>query len=402
MARNLQFRKLNMLWEQYVFRRGEGVHKLWEKIHAKRSLRIIYIAGRGFDVRAQKVMNEYVGSLIASGANVESAELALVGFAGYELSDEMKELTEENAIELEKNFSALGTTRQFTIGASDPEDGVTATNALRESVSSILDHIDGKTDIVLDVSSLPRVAYLAILMSILSRLIKDRNAPDKAEALYANGVNFQVLVAEDAELDGHIKAEDPSNELVQMPGFTAGFHLESAIDWPLVWFPILGENRVNQLAKVLSSSGIPDEAEICPVVPHPSKNPRRADNLLVEYEDTLFKNGMTPTSNIVYVHESNPFEAYRQLLGAMTRFQRSMNVLGRCRLVVTPLSSKLVTVGAGLACFEMGSSSNDHLLAIPLAEPKRYIALPAVVKKSKPEISVLLLTGDAFQTSSSM
>jgi hypothetical protein len=165
-----------------------------------------------------------------------------------------------------------------------------------------------------------------------------------------------------------------------------------------VWFPILGENRVNQLQKVLASSVISATAEICPVVPHPSKNPRRADDLLVEYIEPLFKSRKTPTSNIMYVHESNPFEAYRQLLSAMRRYQNSMSVLGNCRLVVTPLGSKLVTVGASLACFEMRPAdvSATYRVAVPLAEPKRYVASVQSLKDSKPEISALLLTGEAY------
>jgi hypothetical protein len=390
-----------MLWDHYVFRRGNEVHALWEQIHNKRPLRLLYIAGRGFDVRAQAVMREYVGTLRSNGYEIDEAKLLLVGFVGYELDQDIVEITEENAAELTRIFAPLGQAETVMIGQTDAdgEADLSATNALRLGVQKILALIGSQTDIVLDVSSLPRVAYLALLTSILSKLVPNRTyAQGLPHPLFANGVNFQVLVAEDAELDGHIRAEDPSNDLVQIPGFSGGFHLESVKDWPMVWFPILGENRVNQLVKVLTSSEIPREAEICPVVPHPSKNPRRADNLLVEYQVPLFKSRPTPTSNIVYVHEANPFEAYRQLLSAMRRFQHSMKVLGNCRLVVTPLGSKLVTVGAGLACFEMRPESSTALyrVAVPLAEPKRYIAATKKLRDSKPDISALLLTGEAF------
>lgn len=390
-----------MLWDHYVFRRGNGVHALWEQIHNNRPLSILYIAGRGFDVRAQAVMREYVGTLQSNGYQVKDAKLLLVGFVGYELEQDIIDITEENATALTDIFAPLGQAETVVIGqAADDEEGdLSATNALRLGVQKILSSINGQTDIVLDVSSLPRVAYLALLTSILNKLVPNRTSSQNSQhPLFANGVNFQVLVAEDAELDGHIRAEDPSSDLVQIPGFSGGFHLESVKDWPMVWFPILGENRVNQLQKVLTSSEIPREAEICPVVPHPSKNPRRADNLLMEYQVPLFKSRPTPTSNIVYVHETNPFEAYRQLLSAMKRFQHSMKVLGNCRLVVTPLGSKLVTVGAGLACFEMrpDSSSAPYRVAVPLAEPKRYVARTQNLRESKPDISALLLTGEAF------
>lgn len=57
--------------------------------------------------------------------------------------------------------------------------------------------------------------------------------------------------------------------------------------------------------------------------------------------------------NILYVHEIQPFETYRQLQKAMNRYLECMVILGGCQLLVTPLGSKLITLGAGLACSEM-------------------------------------------------
>jgi hypothetical protein len=369
-------------------------------MYHKRKLRLLYIAGRGFDVRAQSVMKAYVANLQSSGCDVVSAKLILLGFSGYALEQDVQDLTEENANSLKRIFLPLGLAQSVTMGASSGgEDDIGTSNALRLATQQILTHIQDQTDVVLDVSSLPRMAYLALLTGILTKLIPDRQAlPGQPHPLAANGVSFQVLVAEDARLDGLIRAEDPSNELVQIPGFSGAFHAETVKDWPLVWFPILGENRVNQLTKVLTSSDIAASAEICPVVPHPSANPRRADDLLVEYMDPLFRSRQTPTSNIVYVHESNPFEAYRQLLSAMRRYKESLSVLGSCRLIVTPLGSKLVTVGAGLACFEMKPSGigDNHRIALPLAEPRRYLASVGSLRGSMPEVTALLLTGDAY------
>lgn len=389
-----------MLWNYYVFRRGNSVHELWDRLHQGRGIRLLYIAGRGFDIRAQAVMRQYVNNLQASGCHVESALLVLVAFSGYALEKEVLDLTEENARALEEMFAPLGVAQLVTMGASSGgEDDIGASNVLSNATRRVLSHIKDQTDIVLDVSSLPRMIYLALLTAILARLVPDRSVvPDRPHPLVASGVSFQVLVAEDARLDGLIRAEDPSNELVQIPGFSGAFYAETVKDWPLVWFPILGENRVQQLEKVLKLSEVSPTAEICPVVPHPSINPRRADDLLVEYLDPLFRSRRTPTSNIVYVHESNPFEAYRQLLSAMRRYKTSLNVLGNCRLLVSPLGSKLITLGAGLACFEMKPSGigDTHRIAVPLAEPRRYVASVESLRGSDPEVSALLLTGEAY------
>lgn len=385
-----------MLWDHYVFRRGSAVHELWDGLLNERPVNLLYIAGRGFDLRAQSVMQEFVNGQRGTGRRTLSAKLLLLDFKGYELEDSIVTLTEENAAALEAAFAPLGAT--VTV-ASEVVDGDEAnpSDALRQRVRSVLAEVDGKTDIILDVSSLPRATYLALLTTILHKLVPDKQIREgEPHPLYASGVNFQVLVAEDARLDGEIRAEDPSNDLLNIPGFFAAWQAESVQDWPLVWFPVLGKGRVNQLLRIGAS--IPSEAEVCPVVPHPSKDPRHADRLLMEYREALFDSRRTPTSNILYAHESQPFEAYRQLLGAMRRYQDSMTMLGGCRLVMTPLGSKLLTLGAGLACFEMRPPDleSKYGVAIPHAEPRRYVVAPDSLKDSRPEVSVLLLTGEAY------
>src|ERR1039458_81764 len=70
-----------------------------------------------------------------------------------------------------------------------------------------------------------------------------------------------------------------------------------------------------------------------------------------------------------------------------------------CRLVMTPLGSKLTTLGAGLACFEMRPTDLNakYGAAIAHAEPTRYIASIDALRQSRPDISALLLTGEAYR-----
>ena len=83
----------------------------------------------------------------------------------------------------------------------------------------------------------------------------------------------------------------------------------------------------------------------------------------------------------------------------MRRYLESMGILGGCRLVVTPLGSKLITVGAGLACFEMKpvKAQENYGIAIPYAAPTRYVVSVETLRSAKPVIASLLLTGDAYQ-----
>lgn len=383
-----------MLWDQYVFRRGGEAHALWDDMFKNRPVKLLYITGRGFDVRAQETLGEFVTTLKRYSSNIQRATMLMISFDRYQLSPELISQTEANAQRLESIFSSVGDVRELPIGSTvEGEDDISASNVLRHATAMVLAEVTDETDVVLDVSSLPRVAYLSLLCALLNRFIPDKsiaNAPGTAH------VNFQVLVAEDPVLDSQIRSEDPSNELVYVPGFVGAMHGESYQDWPMVWFPILGENRTGQLQKVLND--IPSNVEICPVLPNPSRNPRRADKLLIEYQAPLFDTGLATTGNVIYTHEAHPFEVYRQLRQAMERYRRSLEPMGGCRLVVTPLGSKLITLGAALACFEMRPKdpTERYGVSIPYAEPTRYSAPTDSFGQLRPEISTLLLTGEAY------
>jgi hypothetical protein len=287
----------------------------------------------------------------------------------------------------------IGSVQPLSESSGREDEDISATNALQMAVESVLGKITDHTDIVLDFSSLPRVLFLSLLTGILNKLVPNKQAQD---CLSANGINFQVVVAEDPDLDAQIRSDDPSSDLVTIPGFSVALHAEAVKDWPMVWFPMLGEGRVGQLTQVLSA--IPKSAEICPVLPHPSKDPRRGDRLILEYKEALFDARLTPTSNILYAHEGNPFEAYRQLLSAMERYRESMSIMGGCRLVITPLANKLMTIAAGLACYAMRPQSygQKYSVGMPYSEGQRYQAEVTALASSKAEVSAILLTGEAY------
>jgi hypothetical protein len=384
-----------MLWEQYVFRRGPEVLGLWDDIFRSRKPKLLFITGCGFDVRVTSVLRTFLENARAGRYELDDPAILLVELSGYELDQDLRELTIANRTALRELFEPIGTIFTITVELAGGTEEHRTSRALREATQNIREHIVDRTDIVLDVSSLPRVVYLALMTSLLGYLVPDVSA---SNAKVARGVNLQILVAEDAALDSRIRSEDPSESLVTIPGFGGGFNVASMDDWPVVWFPMLGEGRTNHFEKVRRHAPIPDDAEVCPVLPHPSRDPRRGDMLLLEYRRQLFDVQAIPMTNIVYAHESNPFEAYRQLRRALERYQRSLAALGGSRLLVTPLSSKLMTVAAGLACFEMKPPEgvDTYAVGLPYAAPTRYSASSTDLLASQAVLSALLLTGSAY------
>lgn len=384
-----------MLWDAYVFRRGLDVVALWDDLFRERTAKLLFITGSGFDARVAGVLQRFTDASQAGGYKLRDSRLLLIEFSGYDLSQELKDLTQTNRAALHNAFASLGEIVSIPVRLTGGVDHQ-PTAELRSLNLRLRDYLEGNTDIIIDVSSLPRVVYLSLITGSLAYLIPDANV---ADAKFSAGINLQILVAEDPNLDSKIRSEDPSQNLITIPGFGGGFNVASMDEWPVVWFPVLGEGRTSHFEMVRRYAPIPDEAEICPVLPHPSRTPRRGDMLLLEYRRQLFDVQSIPTTNIVYAHEANPFEAYRQLLRAMDRYRNSLSVLGGSRLLVTPLASKLMTIATGLACFEMkaGASSGNYTIGIPYAAPTSYTVSAADLTASQPVVCSLVLTGDAYR-----
>ena len=388
-------------WNPYVFRRGNDVTETWEAFFRARKkahhdTKLLYVCGAGFDPRSVFTLRQFRSSLDQANYKFADAHLIIVDFQGYTLGPKLASLTSSNRQFLSDIFSEFGTSSNIIVKTktnSDAEE-VSTSASIREACRDIIAKVPGYTDVILDASSLPKIGYISIMLSILDKI---QDTSDLSKQRDGSMINFQVLVAEDPNLDSNIQATDPSSELVLIPGYASALQTESLENWATVWFPILGEGKLSLFEKVFVEK-IPQDAEICPVIPHPSKNLRRGDQLLVEYKKPLFDTRETPLLNVLYAHEANPFEAYRQILEAMARYKHSFSLMEGCKLLVTPLASKLLTLGSALACFEMRILCRDTncRISIPCSEPKRYSIGVEHLTNSTPELTLMWLTGDPY------
>ena len=115
--------------------------------------------------------------------------------------------------------------------------------------------------------------------------------------------------------------------------------------------PVLGEGesaRLDRLNEDLRA------AEICPVLPLPAANPRRADNLIKEYRQLLIETDLVEVRNFIYAAESNPFDLYKTVSELNSDYAEALRPLGTTRMVLSAHSSKLLSVGVLLTAFEHG------------------------------------------------
>jgi hypothetical protein len=205
--------------------------------------------------------------------------------------------------------------------------------------------------IFVDVSALPRSVYFPVVSKLLFLLDGMNGVPSP---------NLFVLVSESTPLDRRIVEEGIDEDAGYIHPFRGGMDRESASGLPRIWFPLLGEAQHIQLGRIHDLIN-PDE--ICLVLPSPAINPRRADNLVTEYREMLFERLRIETRNIIYASETNPFEVYRQLRRSILHYGEALKPLGGSNAVISANSSKLLSVGALLAAYELKRADVDIAIA---------------------------------------
>ena len=158
--------------------------------------------------------------------------------------------------------------------------------------------------------------------------------------------------------------------------------------------PLLGEGNSVQLQKIHEHVS-PDE--ICPILPFPGRDPRRGDGLIQEYRELLFDQWLVEPGNFIHAAEQNPFSMYRQTMRSAQDYIRALEPLGGCRIAISLLSSKLLSVGALLAAFEL--IEKGHHAGVAHIGSQRY----TIDSNHQPsaqggEMFTMALSGDFYET----
>jgi hypothetical protein len=298
-------------------------------------------------------------------------------------SIEYKNRVDANIAKMQSLLRGNGVVRQVDVPMMS-DDGRRigsrrASNAIRGDVISRFD------DVVVDISAMPRGIYFAIITKLLYLI--DANASREGSV---KSVNLHVLVAEEVSIDEKIQEDGIDDHAAYMHGFSSDLVQEATAGAPRIWIPVLGEGKHEQLIRLYDHVR-PDE--ICPVFPSPSVNPRRVDDLVREYRELLFDRLRIEPSNIIYSSEWNPFEVYRQICRTIERYDSALDALGKCKVVVSALSSKLLSVGALLAAYE--AKRKGYMIGISHVETHGY-QICGDIGSFHPKLYSLWITGECY------
>ena len=331
-----------MRWRDYVMVRGDIFDSFWSEHAAEPGRRLLVIVGRGFDPRAPLALQRIVAAAPACPIDVVALE-----FEDELATDSpaQRQAAEANERAFSGAVGGRGTvTSKVVKFRNQKRDSVAARSAANLFADDAM--IAGYTDVVVDVSAMPRVVYFPLL----SRLIFFH---DDLRARGAAAPNVHVAVSEDPGLDMRIREHGIEEEASYLHPFEGPFNREAMGGQPTVWVPVLGEGRTHQFERMFV---LVKPTEVCPVLPSPARDPRRSDNIVMEYQKMLFDEvGIDPRS-IIYASELNPFDVYRQVRRTVLHYHSVLRLVGGCRVALSAMCSKVMSLGVLLVAYELKPS----------------------------------------------
>jgi hypothetical protein len=345
-------RSNKLRWDSYVlFKNSKEINVFWREHFRKSSRKTLFILGKGFDIR----MNLGIKNLLDN--NQIEVKILLIEFdeGRSSASHDYERYVDENTSELESLSGINIEKREITLwkGSGRKKRRIGDREAADNIIMSYAE-INEYSDIILDISALPRGIYFSLIGKIL--LLIDSHKFNSNELH-----NFFIVTSENAKIDSMTQEEVLDEDLNYTHGFGGGLELTSEV--PIIWFPILGENKTQQL---LNANQKINPREICPLLPFPSKNPRRSDQLIIEYHRLLFDELRIEGQNLMYVPEQNPFEVYRSLCSAIINYNESLIILNGCKAAISTFSSKLLSIGALLAAYELTYCNESDRIGVGL------------------------------------
>ncbi|WP_336950243.1 hypothetical protein [Sphingobium aromaticivastans] len=346
-----------MRWDPYSLTADVDFDGFWSERLKATNRRLLLVLGRGFDVRTLETARR----LHTLGGDVHVWQLAFDNGLGD--SEARSVMTAENHKGLVELFGE-DRIQAVPIEIGGPS-GNTATPLNTQTALQKAGDCQEFDDVIVDISAMPRMVAMTAVSVLLFRL-------DKLAESGSKSVNLHVTTAESVSADIGAARGSLRDGVTFVRGFSGHLEEQTTQNWPRVWFPVLGEGQRDRLSLIQE---LLDPDEICPVIPFPTKNPRRGDEVVGEHRETLFDDFLIEPANILLASEYNPFEAYKQIYTAMDQYKRALRTMGGCKLFVSPLSSKLLSIGVLLACYDhrYGAGSDESFdVGIPYVETAIY------------------------------
>jgi len=231
--------------------------------------------------------------------------------------------------------------------------------------------------VIIDVSALPQTISFNIIKDVYNQC--------------GDLLSVDVLVCENSMFDDAIV---PTG-LAETANFLNGFNMfkmgmESENELVSVWMPILGKNCRDELERIFRFLS---PEEICPVLPFPSADPKRSDEILKIVGELIFSFSIEKR-DLLYIAEDNMLHVYKKLCTAVEYYNKSLEIIGETKFIFSISSSKLIAVGVLLASMEI--DKNGISTSFALVENEGYILDMAKYNPENNSIHCICLGNTVF------
>jgi len=351
-------------WENGVTH-GEDAPSFIQEYFARRDRQVLVIGGAGFDPRSTVVT--------ASIAAVASQRRGI--YVREERPNPAAELLKRAEANVARLTQLMPGCQIDPIEIFDKDDGaVVGAKRLMRRIAPLMTNGGVPTDIVLDLSALSIGISFPLVRYVY-------------ETFGRNGPNIHLFVTEDPNLDAGISPEH-TDQPMYVPGFDGDAALDQQSHATRLWIPQLVRNRREALRRI---HDFVHAEETCPILPFPARNLRSSDELLEHYITEITDSWEVDPRNYIYAAEQEPLDLYRTLLRLDDARKRVYQAHGGSLLVLSPIGSRALALGALLAALERN-------LPVAYLESISY-ALPATPPPAEPHAWPTVhiwLTGEAY------
>ncbi len=350
-------------WDNAISHTDDSVRTFISEYFSDANRKCLLVAAAGFDPRSQTVsrlLAETLGDrlsilLIREERGRPDSNLVNAADANEE---EMRRLVANSAVERVQVFG---------------DDGAPVGGPRIAAILARTELADDCTDVVLDMTAMSIGVVFPAARLLLTR----------CEAALAKA--FHLMISADPNLDDRIVTE-PGDRPMSVRGFS-GARTDDTLDPAKIWMPQLARGRGSTLDLIGRHVG--DCYKICPILPFPAGDPRRADTLLAEHISRLVDEWQVDPRDIVYVSERNPLDSYRTISTLQARYVDAVSGVYDPQVVLSPIGSKVMAAGALMAAIE-------HDLSVQYLETVRYDLPDLGVAVGEELLVHLLLSGPAY------
>lgn len=314
-------------WDPCIAHGSGASEEFLSAFFADTARRAVIIAGAGFDPRSTRATQLLAGIL---GSRLRGIFLREQRSAG------------------QSPLSAVGDATARTLTALVPRSRVAAFQVFstdnatvggRRTVEALRSETWADvTDIIADLSAFS----LGVAFPLVKLLL---------EAARAHHRNLHVVVTDDLSIDEETDGL-PSEKAETVFSFKGALGLHDTSNVTILWLPQLTARRRKSLGRVYAALTEGQSVEVCPLLPFPARDPRRADGLLEVYQEELESIWRVDARDLIYVDERKPLDLYRTVLDIDDARQRVFRKLGGSLTVLSPFGSKVQSLGALMAALD--------------------------------------------------